>query len=48
VTLTGEVFRSRVKLPSTWIHNSRPIIRLPFVATDCPETPAPVVPLCRI
>lgn len=47
-TLTGEIFRSRVKLPSTWIHNSRPIIRAPFIATDCAETPAPVVPLCRI
>ena len=37
VTLTGEVFRSRVKLPSTWIHNTRPIVRIPFIATECLE-----------
>lgn len=36
-TLTGEIFRSRVKLPSTWILNNRPIIRVPFIATECPE-----------
>lgn len=47
-TLTGEVFRSRVKLPSTWIHNSRPIIKVPFVATDCLEAVVQKVPLCLI
>jgi SpoIID/LytB domain protein len=34
-TLTGELFRSRVKLPSTWIHNTRAIIKLPFIAKEC-------------
>ena len=36
-TLTGEIFRSRVKLPSTWIHNNRAIVRVPFIATECVE-----------
>lgn len=47
-TLTGEVFRSRVKLPSTWIHNSRPIIKVPFIASDCLEAVVQKVPLCLI
>jgi SpoIID/LytB domain protein len=34
-TLTGELFRSRVKLPSTWIHNTRAIVKLPFIAKEC-------------
>lgn len=46
VTLTGEVFRSRVKLPSTWIYNSKPVIRVQFVATDCIELLVQRVPLC--
>jgi len=33
--LTGELFRSRVKLPSTWIHNTRAIVKLPFIAKEC-------------
>ena len=48
VTLTGEVFRSRVKLPSTWIHNTKPIIRVQFVATECLESQSIKVPLCLI
>lgn len=47
-TLTGEVFRSRVKLPSTWIHNSRPIIKVSFIASDCLEAVVQKVPLCLI
>lgn len=40
-TLTGEIFRARVKLPSTWILNKGPIVRAPVVATECPvELPA--------
>lgn len=46
VTLTGEVFRSRVKLPSTWIHNKRPVIRVQFIATECIELTVPRYPLC--
>jgi SpoIID/LytB domain protein len=46
VTLTGEVFRSRVKLPSTWIHNTKPIIRVQFKATDCMEMLVERAPLC--
>ncbi|MEY3094121.1 MAG: hypothetical protein RLZZ317_624 [Actinomycetota bacterium] len=34
-TLTGEIFRARVKLPSTWIINKGPIVRMPSVATEC-------------
>jgi SpoIID/LytB domain protein len=34
-TLTGELFRARVKLPSTWIHNTRAIVKLPFIAKEC-------------
>ncbi|MBM3656190.1 MAG: SpoIID/LytB domain-containing protein [Actinobacteria bacterium] len=34
-TLTGELFRARVKLPSTWIHNTRAIVKLTFVAKEC-------------
>jgi stage II sporulation protein D len=34
-TLTGEIFRARVKLPSTWILNKGPIVRMPSVATEC-------------
>jgi len=34
-TLTGELFRSRVKLPSTWIHNTKAIVKLPFIAKEC-------------
>lgn len=45
-TLTGEVFRSRVKLPSTWIHNTKPIVRVPFRASDCLEAVVQKVPLC--
>ncbi|MEN9516339.1 MAG: hypothetical protein RLZZ159_205 [Actinomycetota bacterium] len=47
-TLSGEVFRSRVKLPSTWIHNARPLVRVPFVATDCVEAVLQKVPVCLI
>jgi SpoIID/LytB domain protein len=36
-TLTGEIFRARVKLPSTWILNKGPIPRMPTVATECAE-----------
>ena len=46
VTLTGEVFRSRVQLPSTWIHNKRPVIRVPFIAAECIELTVPRYPLC--
>ena len=46
VTLTGEVFRSRVKLPSTWIYNSKPIIKVQFRATECVEMLVPRAPLC--
>ena len=34
-TLTGELFRAKVKLPSTWIHNTRAIVKLPFIAKEC-------------
>jgi len=34
-TLTGELFRARVKLPSTWIHNTKAIVKLPFIAKEC-------------
>ena len=45
-TLTGEVFRSRVKLPSTWIHNSKPLVKIPFVATECVEAVIQRAPIC--
>lgn len=48
VKLTGEVFRSRVKLPSTWIHNSRPIVKAPFVAKECVEAVVLREPLCMV
>ena len=34
-TLNGELFRARVKLPSTWIHNTKAIVKLPFIAKEC-------------
>lgn len=34
-TLSGELFRARVKLPSTWIHNTKAIVKLPFIAKEC-------------
>jgi stage II sporulation protein D len=34
-TLTGEIFRSRTKLPSTWIHNSSPFLRYVEAAQEC-------------
>ena len=34
-TLNGELFRARVKLPSTWIHNTKAIVKLPFIAKAC-------------
>lgn len=38
-TLTGEIFRARVKLPSTWIQNTKPIVKYPFIAKEClPES----------
>jgi stage II sporulation protein D len=48
VTLTGELFRSRVKLPSTWIHNTKPIIRVPFVASECLDSVVQKIPLCLV
>lgn len=36
-TLTGEIFRSRVKLPSTWIQEQRPITQPREVSTECPR-----------
>lgn len=47
-TLTGEVFRSRVKLPSTWIHNTRPIVRIPFKASECVDAIVDKAPYCLI
>ena len=35
-TLTGELFRARVKLPSTWILNQKPKVRFPERAMECP------------
>jgi stage II sporulation protein D len=34
-TLSGEIFRSRVRLPSTWIRNDRPIPKFYFLALEC-------------
>ena len=34
-TINGELFRARVKLPSTWIHNTKAIVKLPFIAKEC-------------
>lgn len=45
-TLTGEVFRSRVKLPSTWIHNTKPLAKVPFIATECVEAVIQKAPVC--
>lgn len=35
-TLTGELFRARVKLPSTWILNQKPKVRFSERAMECP------------
>lgn len=45
-TLTGEIFRARVKLPSTWILNKRPIVRFPIKAADCPALVTLRTPTC--
>jgi len=36
-TLTGEIFRARVKLPSTWLINKAPILRFPLGKDLCPN-----------
>jgi stage II sporulation protein D len=45
-TLTGEIFRARVKLPSTWILNKKPIIRFPVRAAECPLVLTLKTPIC--
>jgi SpoIID/LytB domain protein len=45
-TLTGEAFRARVLLPSTWIINERPITKVPFIAVECVAGVIQRVPLC--
>lgn len=37
-TLTGEVFRARVKLPSTWIRNERAIPKYQFRISECVQS----------
>jgi stage II sporulation protein D len=45
-TLTGETFRSRVKLPSTWIRNEKPLPKFAFVVAECSETRKPLTLTC--
>jgi SpoIID/LytB domain protein len=45
-TLTGELFRARVKLPSTWILNKKPKVRFPERATECPLVLTLKTPTC--
>ncbi len=48
ITLTGEIFRARVKLPSTWIVNKGPILRFPTFRTLCPDEITLRTPLCYL
>ena len=45
-TLTGEVFRARVKLPSTWILNKKPHIRFLERASECTTQLTVKIPKC--
>lgn len=45
-TLTGEIFRSRLKLPSTWIRNERPIAKYQFLAIECKENRTFLAQIC--